>query len=87
VVVGEQREPVFLLDSVDAAFDAESGRWTGKATGVLTRGGAEGAMREARFEANLYDLLSRVVEVTGDTDRIGGVDAPAILVDGASLTA
>lgn len=87
VVVAEQRAPVFVLDSVDASFDAESGRWTGTASGVLTRGGVEGALRESRFEANLYEVLTRVVEVTGDTDRIGGVDAPAILVDGASLTA
>jgi len=86
VVVGEQLEPVFFLDTLNATLDEESGRWTGSASGVLTRGGVEGAVREARFEANLYEVLAKVVEITGDTDRVGFVDAPAILVDGVHLS-
>lgn len=44
-----------------------------------------GAMRGVRLRGNLLDLLQNVVDVCNNTDRIGHVDAAAIIADGLTL--
>ena len=45
----------------------------------------EGSVINGRLVGNLIDVLQQVVEVASDTDRIGHVDAPGIIVDGFRL--
>lgn len=44
-----------------------------------------GAMRRVRLVGNLWTMLSNIVEVCNNTDRIGSVDAAAIIADGLAL--
>jgi len=53
---------------------------------VMKANVAVGAMRHATLSGNMLRLLNGVVDVASDTDRVGHVDAPAMLLDGAVLT-
>jgi len=44
-----------------------------------------GAVRGGRLQGDLRVVLGKLVEVCSDTDRIGHVDAPAMIVDGFTL--
>jgi predicted Zn-dependent protease len=52
---------------------------------VLRQNKAIGSVRGARLHGDLGVVLSRLVEVCSDTDRVGHVDAPAMIVDGLEL--
>ena len=52
---------------------------------VLDANSPAGALRGVSLTGDLSVVLGAVVEVCSDTDRIGHVDAPAMVVDGFSL--
>jgi predicted Zn-dependent protease len=45
-----------------------------------------GAMRNVTLTGNMLHVLNSVVDVASDTDRVGHVDAPGMLLDGCTLT-
>ena len=46
-----------------------------------------GSFRGLRLQGLLSDVLRSVVEVASDTDRIGPIDAPGLVVDGFAVRA
>jgi len=52
---------------------------------VLDANKEVGAMRRVRLVGRLQDLLSNIVDIGNDTDRIGHVDAAGIIADGLEL--
>jgi predicted Zn-dependent protease len=53
--------------------------------GVLKSNRVIGSVRGARLQADLRAVLGKLVEVCSDTDRIGHVDAPAMIAEGFVL--
>lgn len=89
VALNEQRDLVWWVDAFDdlAGLDLEAGTLTWTTSGRVFRGQqVEGGFRDLRLRADLHALLGRVVEVTSDSDRIGHVDAPSLIVDGFHST-
>lgn len=78
---------VLALDDLDPAeVDLATGEVDAKVNGVVLEANEPaGAVRRARLRGNLLTVLNSVVEVCSDTDRIGHVDAPGMVVDGFSL--
>jgi predicted Zn-dependent protease len=67
-------------------IDPETGLADLPVEGVLLRVNRPiGAVRHARLRGDLRVVLGKLVEVCSDTDRIGHVDAPAMIVDGFTL--
>jgi len=55
--------------------------------GVVMKGNvAVGAMRHATLKGNMVRVLNSVVDVASDTDRVGHVDAPGMLLEGCVVT-
>ncbi len=52
---------------------------------VLRQNRTIGSVRGGRLQGDLRAVLGKLVEVCSDTDRIGHVDAPAMIVDGFVL--
>jgi len=54
--------------------------------GVVMKSNVQvGAMRNVTLKGNMLDVLNRVVDVASDTDRVGHVDAPGMLLDGFTI--
>ena len=53
---------------------------------VLRNGEVVGAVPSGRLRGRLQDVFSQLVQLCSDTDRIGHVDAPAVVVDGFTLS-
>ena len=45
----------------------------------------EGVVRNARLSGNIIEVLKQVVDIASDTDRVGHVDAPGLLLDGVQV--
>ena len=68
-------------------IDAETGLVDLPVEGVLLRHNKPiASVRHARLSGDLRVVLGKLVEVCSDTDRIGHVDAPAMIVDGFSVS-
>jgi predicted Zn-dependent protease len=68
------------LDLATGAFDVV-------ASGFVQRGNdsIEGPVRSVRLTGNVLTMLSNLVEIASDTDRIEHVDAPGMLVEGVKI--
>ena len=53
---------------------------------VFRNGEVVGAVPSGRLRGRLQDVFSELVQLCSDTDRIGHVDAPAVVVDGFTLS-
>ncbi len=53
---------------------------------VLKNNTQVGAMRNVTLQGNMLEVLNSVVDVASDTDRVGHVDAPGMILDGCTLT-
>jgi predicted Zn-dependent protease len=68
------------------SIDPETGEVDVAIEGVLLRLNKPiGAVRHARLQGDLRTVLGQLVEVCSDTDRIGHVDAPAMIVEGFTV--
>ncbi|MEZ4318240.1 MAG: metallopeptidase TldD-related protein [Myxococcota bacterium] len=79
--------PSLMVDDLDpAGIDIRTGAFDMLVDGrVLEANVPVGAMRRVRLSGNLRDLLSNIVDVGNDTDRIGHVDAAGLIADGLIL--
>ena len=69
-----------------SGLDPATGRFAATVNGTVYEGSrAVGSAVGVRLEADLATVLSSLVEISGETDRIGHVDAPAIVLDGFSV--
>lgn len=75
-------DDLFDLSGLDLATGALDLRVDGV---VMDANQPVGAMRGVRLVGDLADLLSNIVHVCNNTDRIGHVDAAAIIADGLEL--
>ncbi|MCB9684746.1 MAG: hypothetical protein H6738_14905 [Alphaproteobacteria bacterium] len=77
---------VLMVDDLDpTGADLRTGRYDGRVWGTVLEGNrAVGSARALPLHGDLGEVLARVVDVCSDTDRIGHVDAPAMIVDGFS---
>ena len=75
---------VLQIDDIDPdGIDLATGMLDVIIDGVLLRENKPcGSVRRARFSGDLAVVLGKLVEVCTDTDRVGHVDAPAMVVDG-----
>lgn len=77
-----------VIDSLPglSQVDPASGDLDTKVHGIVMDGNKPvGAMRDVRLRGNLGEVLRSVLEVCSDTDRVGHVDAPALIVEGFTL--
>jgi PmbA protein len=69
-----------------SGLDPATGRLRVRVHGVVSEANKPiGAVRGLWLEGDLLGVLNRVVEVCSDTDRIGHVDAPGMILDGFSV--
>lgn len=74
------------IPSMSDAFDPTTGRFDGRVDGRLMEGNqVVGSFRGLRLQGLLSDVLRSVVDVASDTDRIGPIDAPGLVVDGFAV--
>ena len=70
-------------DLSDSALDPRTGRMQALVHGVVLQSNKPvGAVRGVKRVGNLLEVLNQVVEMCSDTDRIGHVDAPGMVLDG-----
>jgi predicted Zn-dependent protease len=73
-----------LLDL--SGLDLRTGALKARVDGVVMDANHPvGAMRGVQLSGNLLDLFAGIVEVSSDTDRVGHVDAAALIADGLVL--
>jgi len=79
----------FVLDHVASwdGLDLATGAFEVVASGFVQRGNdtIEGPVRNVRLSGNVLTMLSNLVEIASDTDRIDHVDAPGMLVEGVTI--
>jgi PmbA protein len=88
VTLNEQRDAVLWIDHVEdlTGLDLEAGTLSWTVSGRVFRGQTvEGGFRNLRMTGDLEGLFGRVVEITSDSDRVGHVDAPSMVIDGFVL--
>jgi PmbA protein len=87
VILSDAIGPTFAPDDLSqATLDPQTGRLEGLVSGTVFRGAEPaGSVLERRIVGDLGQILSGVLEISNETDRIGHVDAPAIVVEGFSL--
>ncbi|MEZ4239082.1 MAG: metallopeptidase TldD-related protein [Myxococcota bacterium] len=76
---------VLIVDDLPdlSGLDPRTGALDVTVHGVVVQGNKPvGAARSVRLRGALLEVLNQVVEVCSDTDRIGHVDAPGIILDG-----
>jgi PmbA protein len=76
---------VLIVDDLPdlAGLDLVTGRFEATVHGVVVQGNKPiGAARGVRLTGHLLEVLNQVVEVCSDTDRVGHIDAPGMIVDG-----
>ena len=70
-------------DLSDAVLNPATGELRAQISGtVLDANKLTGAVRGVWLVGNLREVLNQVVEICSDTDRIGHVDAPGMVLDG-----
>ncbi len=78
--------PALVIDHFEdlgTSLDLGSGMMRVVAAGSWRRATRlEGSVRRVVLEADLGDALRRLVDISSDTDRIGSIDAPALVLDG-----
>ncbi len=88
VILGELGGATFAPDDLAGflGLDPHTGEFAATVHGTVFEGARPvGPALGVRLSGRLDDILSRVVEVSGETDRIGHVDAPAMVLDGFSV--
>ena len=88
VVLGELGGVTFAPDdlAVDAGLDAATGRLTVQANGTVYHGAqAVGSALQVPLTVDLPVALGEIVEFTCEFDRVGHVDAPALVLAGATI--
>lgn len=88
-LMSELDSTVFLVDHLEdlEGLDLVTGKARLVASGFLFQGTVKvGAARRVVLEADLRKALTQVVAVSSDTDRVGHVDAPGMIVDGFTAT-
>ena len=81
-----------VLDHVEGMWeglDLATGDFRVRGSGFLQRGNdqVDGVLRRAWLEGNVLDVLSQLVDIASDTDRVAHVDAPGMLVEGIRVAA
>ena len=67
-------------------LDLQTGDFRCVGSGALHRGQKVlGVVRNAPLSGNILQVLGRLVDLASDTDRVGHVDAPGMLVDGVQV--
>ncbi|TVQ91885.1 MAG: hypothetical protein EA397_08265 [Deltaproteobacteria bacterium] len=89
-LLAEQDVPVLILDhlrGLQEGLDLPTGELDCRASGrvVLPRNQIAGVMPFMRISGSLATVFSSVLDLASDTDRFGGIDAAALLVDGFSV--
>lgn len=89
-LLAEQTEPVVVLDHARGLLDGvdlTSGDLSFAASGhlIVPRNRNAGFLQRMKVTGNLIEVLSSVVGLASDTDRIEHVDAPGIMVDGLTI--
>lgn len=75
-----------LPDLSDAVLDPRTGQLKALVHGVVLESNKPvGAVRGITLAGSLLQVLNQVVEICSDTDRIGHVDAPGMVLDGFSV--
>jgi PmbA protein len=81
--------PTLMLDHVVGLdrLDLATGDFSCTGSGFLRLGNerTEGVVRNARLSGNIIEVLKQVVDIASDTDRVGHVDAPGLLLDGVQV--
>ncbi|MEQ1500585.1 MAG: metallopeptidase TldD-related protein [Myxococcota bacterium] len=81
--LGQQVLIVDDLPNLERDVDFATGALDTRVHGVVVEGNRPiGAVRNLRLTGDLTAVLGAVVEVCSDTDRIGHVDAPGMILDG-----
>lgn len=84
-LMSEHDQPTLLADHFEDldALDLRTGHFRTRVSGVMRRGSTDdGGVRRVTIEGNMLEILRGLVDIASDTDRIGHVDAPGMLVDG-----
>lgn len=70
------------------SIDPISGDFSGvaKASKEITRGTLSGAVRETMISGNVYDIISRLIDVSSDTVKVMDYRLPYFLADEVSIT-
>lgn len=90
VLLNEAQGPVLVVHQLPdlSGLDLVSGAFEAPVVGSVWRDNAAvGGMSSGVLRGDLMTVLNSVVEVASNTDRIGHVDAPAILLDGFTIGA
>lgn len=88
-LLGDQPGPVLWVDDLPdlRGLDLRTGAFDVVVHGTVMRGQRKvGAVRGVRLTGDIVDALRQVVAVASDTDRTLHVDAPALFLDGLSVT-
>lgn len=88
VILAELDQLVVVVHQLPdlSGFDLQTGRFEAPVAVSLYQGARHvGGHPASILRGDLKDVLNRVVEVASNTDRIGHVDAPAMVVDGFEL--
>jgi PmbA protein len=69
-----------------SGFDPRTGKLSARVNGVVLENNKPvGAVRGVMLVGELRSVLNQVVEICSDTDRVGHVDAPGMVLDGFSV--
>ena len=85
----ERKGLSFLVDDLPnlSKVNLRTGHFRAKVNGIVMQDNkAVGAMRGVTLTGNLGTLFNNIVDLCNNTDRIGHVDAAAIIADGLELT-
>jgi len=78
--------PTLMLDHAVGLekLNLATGDFVCTGSGFLRLGNdrTEGVVRNVRLSGNILEVLRQLVDVASDTDRVGHVDAPGLLLDG-----
>jgi predicted Zn-dependent protease len=88
VILGELGGTTFAPDDLLGfrGLDPATGQFAATVHGTVYEGARPlGPALGVRLSGFLGDILARVLEISGETDRIGHVDAPAMVLDGFSV--
>jgi PmbA protein len=88
VILGELGGTTFAPDELAGfeGLDPATGQFAATVHGTVYEGALPvGPALSVRLSGYLGHVLANIVEISGETDRVGAVDAPAIVLDGFSV--